>query len=108
MSIEEKSNLFSIRNRIVKIENDFGRNKKCVMWDSIEDMSHKALWIFKWRKNSSWIWRGKNQRKSIGTNKNFQTIFKKYEENGMKKNQMPCYPFCDVLNIGKFSIGWIS
>ena len=34
LSIEEKSNLFSIRNRMVKIENDFGRNEKCVMFDS--------------------------------------------------------------------------
>ena len=41
LSIEEKNNLFSIRNRMVKIENDFGRNEKCIKSDSTEDMSHK-------------------------------------------------------------------
>ena len=40
LNIEEKQNLFSVRNRIVEIGNNFGNNENCIMCQTKEDMNH--------------------------------------------------------------------
>ena len=40
LSIEEKRTLFSIRNRMIDIGNNFGRSEKCIMCGKNEDMNH--------------------------------------------------------------------
>ena len=40
INIEDKQNIFAIRNRMVDIGNNFGRNQKCVVCEESEKMSH--------------------------------------------------------------------
>ena len=40
LNIEEKRNLFSIRNRMADVGNNFGKNENCKMCDTYEDMNH--------------------------------------------------------------------
>ena len=40
LTIEEKRKIFSIRNRMIDIGNNFGRSEKCIMCGKDEDMNH--------------------------------------------------------------------
>ena len=40
MSIENKQNLFSVRNRMIEIGNNFGKKENCLMCNTNENMSH--------------------------------------------------------------------
>ena len=108
LNIDEKRNLFSIRNRMIKIENNFGKNEKCVMCDLNEDMNHiyyceylnEEEITIEYEK----IFKG-NLFEQIKVFRKFEKNMKKRNEEKSKKNEIPCDPFCDPLNSGKFSIG---
>ena len=40
ISIEEKRKLFSIRNNMIEIGNNFGKNENCMFCKTKEDMNH--------------------------------------------------------------------
>ena len=40
ISIEEKQWLFSVRNRMIDIGNNFGKNEECIICKQREDMNH--------------------------------------------------------------------
>ena len=40
LTVEEKRKVFSIRNRMIEIGNNFGRSEKCIMCGKNEDMNH--------------------------------------------------------------------
>ena len=93
---------------MVKIENDFGRNEKCVMCDSIEDMNHiyncEYLNEEEPKIEFERIFKG-NLFEQIRVFRKFEKNMKKRNEEKSKTNQIPCDPFCDPLNSGMFSIG---
>ena len=40
LNIEEKRKLFSVRNRMINIGNNFGKNENCIKCETREDMEH--------------------------------------------------------------------
>ena len=104
LNIDEKRNLFSIRNRMIKIENNLGKNEKCVMCDLnhiyyCEYLNEEEITI-EYEK----IFKG-NLFEQIRVFRKFEKNLKKRNEEKSKKIKLPCDPFCDPLNSGKFSIG---
>ena len=108
LSIEDKRNLFSMRNRMVEIGNNFGRNEKCKMCDSNQDMKHIYLCEYlneqQIRIPYVKIYEG-NIFEQTTVLRIFEKNMKKLNEEKSKKNQSPGDPFCDPLNSGMFSIG---
>ena len=108
MSIEEKQNLFSIRNRMTEIGNNFGRKENCIMCGTNENMEH--VYSCKYLNN--------NQENEISFGRIFngylieqKKIMKIFEENLKRRNESkqnkisPCDPIRDPLNIFQFSNG---
>ena len=103
MSIEQKQKLFSIRNRMVQIPNNFPKSDiktKCFCGE-IEDMKH----IYNCNILNGGISQSEKYENIFNGTISQQTkIFYKFEENMEKretlKNEMekPCDPDCDPLS----------
>ena len=108
LNIEEKQNLFSVRNRMVEIGNNFGKNENCVMCQTKEDMIHiyscEYLNKQEIKIEFSKIYEG-NLFEKIEVLRRFNDNMKKRNEEKSKFKKPPCDPFCDPLNCEKFSIG---
>ena len=98
MTIEKKQKLFAVRNRMVRIPNNFPKseNKAKCFCDEIEDMSHiyncKIL-------NEEKIPSQNYENIYNGTITQQTEILEKFEQNMEKREQMikepPCDPLCD-------------
>ena len=108
LSIEEKRNLFSIRNRMLEIGNNFGKNENCVICQTKEDMNHiyscEYLNKQEIKIEFSKIYEG-NLFEKIKVFRRFNDNMKKRNEEKSKVTKSPCDPFCDPLNCEMFSIG---
>ena len=108
LTIEEKRKLFSIRNKMIEIENNFGKQEKCIMCEEKEDMDHIYQCEFlndqEEKIEYEKIYNG-NIIEQTQVFRNFEKNMKKRNEEKTKKRNLPCDPFCDPLNCGKFSIG---
>ena len=108
LNIEEKQNLFSVRNRMVEIGNNFGKNENCVMCQTKEDMIHiyscEYLNKQEIKIEFSKIYEG-NLFEKIEVLRRFNDNMKKRNEEKSKFKKPPCDPFWDPLNCVKFSIG---
>ena len=109
MSIENKQNLFSVRNRMIEIGNNFGKKENCIICKTNEDMSHIYSCKF-WNKRENEL----PFEKIYNGNLNEQVkVFRKFEQNMKTRNDeieknknLPCDPvLCDPLNIIQFSNG---
>ena len=101
LNIEEKRKLFSIRNRMADVGNNFGKNENCKMCDTYEDMNHiyicEKLNEQKIRIPYEKIYKG-NLFEQIEVFRRFEQNMKKRNEEKLKKDQFPCDPYCDPLN----------
>ena len=56
MSIDEKQRMFSLKNRMVDIPDNFGKVEKCACGQK-ENMSHLFMYTIEQRRNDSTIWK---------------------------------------------------
>ena len=99
ISIEEKQRLFSFRNRMIDVGNNFGKNEQCVICKQKEDMNH--IYNYQYQNKQS----NEIPFEKIYTGNLIEQIkvFKKFEENLKIRNEYkeqdrkksPCDPFCD-------------
>ena len=105
ISIEEKQRLFSFRNRMIDVGNNFGKNEQCVICKQKEDMNH--IYNYQYQNKQS----NEIPFEKIYTGNLIEQIkvFKKFEENLKIRNEYkeqdrkksPCDPFCDPLSYRK-------
>ena len=101
ISIEEKQRLFSFRNRMIDVGNNFGKNEQCVICKQKEDMNHIYNYQYQ-NKQSNEI---PFEKIYTGNLIEQMKVFKKFEENLKIRNEYkeqdrkksPCDPFCDPL-----------
>ena len=103
MSIEEKRNLFAIRNRMIRIGNNFGNIEICEICNTEEDMKH--IYDDDCNQNKE---ENKLSYEEIYTGNLYQQIdifrifmknLKERENRRMKINPRDPYFICDPLNI---------
>ena len=111
LTIEEKRKIFAIRNRMIDIGNNFGRNERCIMCGKNEDMSH----IYQCEYLNEQQLKIEYEKIFNGNLIEQTKVFRIFEQNMKRRNKEkliernpPCDPFCDPLNCGKFSIGYID
>ena len=108
LTLEEKRQLFSVRNRMVEIGYNFGKYEKCIMCGEYEDMTH----IYSCEYLNEEETNIKFEKIFNGNMIEQMKVFRTFEKNMNKRNERksenknpPGDPFCDPLNCGKFSIG---
>ena len=86
ITIEEKQRLFSVRNRMINIGNNFGKNEECMICKQREDMNH--IYNYKYQnKESNKIPFGKIYTGNL--NEQIK-VFRIFEENFKNKLGLSC------------------
>ena len=112
LKIEDKRKLFSLRNRMIDIGNNFGKTEKCSKCKTKEDMEH-IFYCEYWSKQENDIPYEKvyngNLNEQIDILRIFEKKFEKRNEERLKSKNPSCDPnCCDPLFFVQYRNGYIK